>query len=275
MDLCEVQGWKQSTLGSVATFINGYAFAPDEHEDSGLPVIRIEQLKDRDAPTDRSSAKLPDQFLLHNDDIVFSWSGSFMVQLWDRGPAWLNQHLFRVIPKDGVNNSFLAHLLNWSIDLISRQSHGTTMTHVTRRSLLAHNILLPPLQEQCRIAEILDTLDEEIQASTRVVGKLQTLKAGLVNALPHQSLGSKSIGEVTEFVIDGVHHTPYYQESGVPFITVENLTRGSGISFAPCRYISAADHRLFSRRANPRGGDILVSNADFHAGGSGQLQANS
>lgn len=175
--------WTRSTLGTVASFVNGYPFTPEQHGDSGLPIIRIEQLKDRNAPLDRSATKLPKQFMLQNDDIVFSWSGSFEVQLWDRGDAWLNQHLFRVIPRSGVDSRFLLHFLNWSIGPLSRQSHGTTMTHITRRVLLTYPIDLPPVDEQRLIAETLDSVDEHIQTSMRLISKQRELRIASIRRL--------------------------------------------------------------------------------------------
>lgn len=171
--------WTSSTLGAVASFVNGYPFSPEHHAESGLPIIRIEQLKDRDGPFDRSASKLPRQFMLRNGDIVFSWSGSFEVQLWDRGDAWLNQHLFRVIPRKGIDSRFLLHFLSWSIGALSRRSHGTTMTHITRRALLTYPINLPPVDGQRRIADILDSIDTSFGFSAALIAKLKLRNTGL------------------------------------------------------------------------------------------------
>jgi type I restriction enzyme S subunit len=60
-------------------------------------------------------------------------------------------------------------------------------------------------------------------------------------------------------VVDGVHKKPTYEDSGVPFVTVRNLTFGPGIDFSQIRYISPADHEEFSQRADPVFGDILIT----------------
>lgn len=68
-----------------------------------------------------------------------------------------------------------------------------------------------------------------------------------------------SLQDITTRIVDGVHHTPQYQKTGVPFLTVRNLTAGPGIDFANCSYVSGEDHLEFARRALPQPGDVLVS----------------
>jgi type I restriction enzyme S subunit len=68
-----------------------------------------------------------------------------------------------------------------------------------------------------------------------------------------------SVDAVASLVVDGVHKTPTYVDSGIPFVTVRNLTAGPGLSFDRCRYISVEDHRMFTKRTRPQRGDILIS----------------
>ncbi|MFL1466853.1 restriction endonuclease subunit S [Marinobacter sp. HN1S83] len=71
------------------------------------------------------------------------------------------------------------------------------------------------------------------------------------NWIPVEALATK--------VTDGVHKKPTYVSSGVPFITVKNLTKGNGISFSETNFISENDHEEFCKRTNPEKGDILIS----------------
>lgn len=68
-----------------------------------------------------------------------------------------------------------------------------------------------------------------------------------------------TVEQISTKVVDGVHKKPTYVSSGIPFVTVKNLTAGSGISFAKLNYISPADHTEFIKRADPERGDVLVS----------------
>jgi type I restriction enzyme S subunit len=60
-------------------------------------------------------------------------------------------------------------------------------------------------------------------------------------------------------VTDGVHKKPNYVTSGIPFVTVRNLTAGDGISFDNLNYITEEDHTEFCKRTNPQRGDILIT----------------
>jgi type I restriction enzyme S subunit len=68
-----------------------------------------------------------------------------------------------------------------------------------------------------------------------------------------------TIDQLSTRVVDGVHKKPNYVASGIPFITVRNLTKGPGISFDEVSCITPEDHAEFCRRTNPEYGDLLVT----------------
>src|SRR4051794_30197251 len=86
--------WTESTLGDLADYINGYAFKPTDWQEQGLPIVRIAQLTEATAQFDRYPGRLPERYLIDDGDLIFSWSATLMTLIWDRGPAYLNQHLF-------------------------------------------------------------------------------------------------------------------------------------------------------------------------------------
>lgn len=68
-----------------------------------------------------------------------------------------------------------------------------------------------------------------------------------------------SVDQVSSKVTDGVHKKPNYIGSGIPFVTVKNMTKGKEISFDELNYVSLEDHQEFCKRTNPEKGDILIS----------------
>ena len=158
------EGWVETTLDGIADYINGYPFKPADLGEDGLPVIRIKQLLDPNEPVDRTETDTPDRCLLRDGDIVFSWSGTLAVRIWNRGPAKLNQHLFRVVEKKGVYKGIIPLILDHAIEELEEKSHGTTMKHITKQTLLPHKVLLPPLPEQKRIVDLISSVDSYIEA---------------------------------------------------------------------------------------------------------------
>jgi type I restriction enzyme S subunit len=179
-----VEGWKNKRLSDLAEYINGYAFKPDDWEKDGLPIIRIEQLKNPHAPTDYYSGKLPAKNIIENGDLIFSWSASLFLRIWENGRAALNQHLFRVVEKEGVDRIFLKLFIEFYLSELTKASHGSTMQHITRKELDRFGAPLPASKpEQTKIAEILSTVDRAIEQTEALIDKQQRIKTGLMQDL--------------------------------------------------------------------------------------------
>src|SRR5262249_3902191 len=148
-------------LGSVAEFVNGAAFKPSDWEESGAPIIRIQNLTDPSKPFNRTNRAVSDRIRALPGDLLVSWSATLGVFEW-AGPeeAVVNQHIFRVIPRaDRVDKRYLRHILEAALTSMERHLHGATMKHVNRDEFLGTAIPLPPLAEQARIADVLDLAD--------------------------------------------------------------------------------------------------------------------
>lgn len=176
--------WPLRSVASLAKYVNGYPFKPDDHEADGLPVIRIKQLNDPDAETDFFSGRVPERNLLRNGDLVFSWSGSLCVKEWNRGPAWLNQHLFRVIPLSGVDKGWLRWALEVALVEFESHMHGSAMTHITKPMMREVRLPLPPSDVQRRIANFLDdqvsSIDRMMDLRRREQQLLETRQRALL-----------------------------------------------------------------------------------------------
>ncbi|QIK75701.1 restriction endonuclease subunit S [Nocardioides piscis] len=175
--------WPDRTLESLATYLNGYAFKPRHWGDEGLPIVRIRELLDEDVEPDRYAGNEAAAFKIDDGDLIFSWSATLAALIWTRGPALLNQHLFKVSPAADVDRDFLNHLLNFHLEALAARSHGTTMKHITRGDLASHSVRLPQRNEQVRIAKVLNTLDEQIRAAESITEKLVTIEGAVLNDL--------------------------------------------------------------------------------------------
>ncbi len=147
-----------TSLGEVAQFINGAAFKPEDWGDSGFPIIRIQNLTDASKPFNRTTRTVAEKLQVHPGDLLVSWSATLGVFTWNRPEiGLLNQHIFRVIPDESkVDKAYLRLALSGALSAMQKHLHGATMQHVNRGEFLGTPLYLPPLEEQRRIAAILD-----------------------------------------------------------------------------------------------------------------------
>ena len=123
---------KMRTLGTVATYINGRAFKPSEWETTGRPIIRIQNLTNEKAPYNYSTGNFEEKYIVHNGDLLFAWSASLGAHIWKGEDAWLNQHIFRVIPKEDINRDYLYYYLLTVVEDLYSKTHGSGMVHITK-----------------------------------------------------------------------------------------------------------------------------------------------
>lgn len=170
------KNYELKTLGSVATYINGRAFKPSEWESTGLPIVRIQNLTDKNAKCHYSSAAYEEKYKIHNGDLLFAWSASLGAHIWNQNDAWLNQHIFKVIPNDNIDKLYLYYYLQKVIAELYLKTHGSGMVHITKGSFMNTSIPVPSYTEQSRIVAHIEELFSELD---KAVDTLKTTKEQL------------------------------------------------------------------------------------------------
>lgn len=252
-------------LGSVAEFINGAAFKPEDWGEEGKRIVRIQNLTDPTKPFNRTKREVAEKLHVHPGDLLVSWSASLGVFEWNEPEvALLNQHIFRVVPdKARVEKRYLRHGLEGALLEMQRHLHGATMQHVNRGEFLATKLYLPPLAEQRRIAEVLDRA-EALRAKRRAaLAQLDSLTQSLFLDLfgdpvaNRKSFPVSRMGDVCD-VRDGTHDSPkYVSEGGYPLVTSKNLSGGL-VDLSDVNLISEADYLQISKRSKVDRGDIIM-----------------
>jgi type I restriction enzyme S subunit len=179
--------------------------------------------------------------------------------------ACINEHLFLMRSRVEICDP---GFLYWSLrsPAVQRQIQqfvtGSAQPGLARGFSEGVRINLPSLAEQRRAARALDAVAEAITVLGQGISKMQRLRKGVLEStiatFEDRRLAARLSG-LTSKIVDGVHHTPTYTDRGVPFLTVENLTRGTGISLDPVRYVSQRAHAEYRKRIEPLPGDVLVS----------------
>ena len=164
-------GWCKTQLKYIADYVNGRAFKPEEWETNGLPIVRIQNLNDETAPYNKSSKSYEEKYLIHKGDLLFAWAASLGTYVWEKGDAWLNQHIFKVIPFVFMDKLYLYYSLESLIKDFYKESHGSGMVHITKKKFEGIECFVPPFAEQQRIVakieellSILDSIQKSLEA---------------------------------------------------------------------------------------------------------------
>ena len=171
-------GWMDRRLGSVCELVNGRAYKQDEMLTSGkYPLLRVGNFF-TNKTWYHSDLELEPKKYCDNGDLLYAWSASFGPRIWDGGKVIYHYHIWKVLPNDAfVEKQFLLHLLEWDVEQI-KQVHGTgtTMMHVSKGSMEARVVPIPPLEDQAKIVAQLDDLAAETQ-------RLESIYQQKLNAL--------------------------------------------------------------------------------------------
>ena len=149
--------WEWVRVGNIINLFNGKAFKPSDWSVSGLPIVRIQNLNNAEAPYHYYNGQIEERFYLKGGELLFSWSGtpgtSFGAHIWRNEKAVLNQHIFKLIfDMTKLNKKYLAEALDFRVLTLINEAHGSAgLRHITKKMFEETIIPIPPLEEQKRI----------------------------------------------------------------------------------------------------------------------------
>lgn len=263
--------WKAQKLGALAEYINGKAFKPEHWKTAGLPIIRIQNLTDCDKPFNYCDQQVDSRYLVHDGDLLISWSATLGSFIWNRGPAVLNQHIFKAIPNtDLIDRDFLHFLMLETLDEMAGQSHGIAMKHITKRKFEAIDVSIPPLKEQrrvvARIKECVDLVEEveSLRLSSRI--EQQHLSASLIESELHSGVTSnkgwivRTVGELAIKVRNGRSIAQDTEGRADGAVLTLTAVRGIDLGFIFQKPIALPDN--IAKQFSIDEGDVFVSRAN-------------
>lgn len=191
-------GWKQASLIDIADYLNGLAmqkYRPTADE-TGIPVLKIKELRQGccDDNSELCSPNIKSEYIIHDGDVIFSWSGSLLVDFWCGGICGLNQHLFKVTSNKYDKWFYYAwtkHHLDRFIAVAADKA--TTMGHIKRDELSKAEVLIPNEADYKRIGALLQPIYDLIIANRIENKKLAETRDTL---LPKLMSGEIDISEV-------------------------------------------------------------------------------
>lgn len=168
-------GWKRASLIDIADYLNGLAmqkYRPTADE-TGIPVLKIKELRQGccDDNSELCSPNIKSEYIVHDGDVIFSWSGSLLVDFWCGGICGLNQHLFKVTSSNYDKWFYYAwtkYHLNRFVAIATDKA--TTMGHIKRDELAKAEVLIPNKADYNRIGALLQPIYDSI-ISNRIENK--------------------------------------------------------------------------------------------------------
>ena len=161
--------WKETSLSSIATFLNGLACQkyPPRNDINKLPVLKIKELSSGIClDSDWASSDVGNEYIVHMGDVIFAWSASLMVKIWDGCDCVLNQHLFKVTSNVFPRWYYYFWCKYHLQEFISiAQSHATTMGHIKRGDLDSAMVLVPSRNELEIYTEQIEPLLKKIEVN--------------------------------------------------------------------------------------------------------------
>jgi type I restriction enzyme S subunit len=198
------KGWSLCSVYDLATFINGAAYKAFEPnaERRGLPIIKIAELKSGvSATTAFSAVDMPEKYLIESGDILFSWSGnpdtSIDTFVWPHEAAWLNQHIFRVLPNEQAERAFVLQTLRYLRPVfaeLARNKQTTGLGHVTVADLKRLLVVMPDSKSLDLFNRIAGTVQQRIFENEKQALSLSQLRDTL---LPRLISGQLSLSKLT------------------------------------------------------------------------------
>lgn len=179
--------WETMPLSKMADFLNGLACQkfPPKNEIDKLPVLKIKELSSGITEnSDWASTEIKPEYLVKNGDVIFAWSASLMVKIWDGQDCILNQHLFKVTSENYPKWFYYLWCKHHLAEFISiAESHATTMGHIKRGDLDEAKVLIPSPVELEVMTEQAEPLIDKIITNNIQINTLTKLRDSLLPKL--------------------------------------------------------------------------------------------
>jgi type I restriction enzyme S subunit len=259
--------WPTVALGDYIEVLSGFAFKSDRFntEGRGLPLVRI-----RDVLPGRTETfyegNFDEQFLIKNGDILIGMDGEFNCSRWAGGKALLNQRVCRVTPSNGkLSDGYLFRFLPAALKKIEDKTPFVTVKHLSTKEIRAIEIPLPPVDEQQRIAAILDQADALRLKRQGILDQLNRLKRAIFAELfvrcEDYRWPLKTVADIATSIRTGpfgsqLLHSEFVDD-GIAVLGIDNAVNNE-FRWNERRFITAEKYRELSRyTVYPR--DILIT----------------
>jgi len=257
------QGWKQVVLGDLVSVTTGSRDANHGSPDGQYPFFTCAQ----------KVSKI-DNFSFDTEAVLIAGNGDFNVKYY-KGKFDAYQRTYVLSDFQNTTGLFVYQKAKQALNDIMRNNQGSSVKFIKMGDLTDYEFDLPPIKEQQKIAEVLETLDEDISKTQEMIEATEKLKRGLMQQLFTRGIGhtkfkktelgeipdeweTKDLKEISTKIGDGLHGTPEYSDnSKFYFINGNNISEREIKIYPETKKISVEEHQLHKKELTHR--SILLS----------------
>jgi len=278
--------WEVVKLEAIANFTQGIQVPIEEQslikKDGLVRFIRIVDYTQQHTEIRYVENKGDRYFANENDIVMVRYGVPGLIGRRIKGQ--IANNLFKInLEQTKANNNFFEFMLSSQIvqGVLQSGIASTTMPAINFSSLNRIKIPLPPLKEQEKIADILSTTDEKIDAIALQIQKAQTLKKGLLQKLLSEGIGhsefkDSELGKIPESweivklgsiskIKDGTHFSPKSKDGSCKYVTSKNIRFGH-FDETTISYISQEEHDKIYKSCPVKKGQVLLTKDGANTG---------
>lgn len=277
--------WQIKKLGIVCKLKNGYAFKSDKYESTGIPVIRISDIKGGIVSSINAvrvfQKKDFDDYQVEENDILIAMSGATTGKFGiykSSEKAYQNQRVgkFKILDESVLDNNFLFYQIYSLKRQIEKDAYGGAQPNISSSKIEEMSIVIPPLPEQqaivAKIEELFSELENGKQQLLTAQKQLKVYRQSLLKWAFEGKLTNKNVkegelpegwkwtklGSIAIKITDGEHITPRRTSNGYLLLSARNIQNGY-LALDDVDYVPQDEYTRIFKRCNPEPGDILIS----------------
>lgn len=251
-------------LPDVCTIQYGFPFDSSKFSDSeGIPLVRIRDVT-RGYSETYTTEEYKSEYIVNENDLLIGMDGEFNIAKWGKTPALLNQRVCRLIPKNNIVKDYLFYFMPVALKQIEEKTPFVTVKHLSAKELNKIEVPVLPVEEQIKIAFILNKVDCLISLRKQQLTKLDELtKARFVEMFgePNEIWPEVTISDVCTNMRTGpfgsaLHHDEFVEE-GVFVLGIDNAVENK-FSYNRMRYITDEKYQEL-KRYTVYPGDVIIT----------------
>lgn len=178
--------WMWVKQGSISTFLNGRAYKQTEllKDETLTPILRVGNLF-TNGSWYYSNLSLEENKYIDRDDLIYAWSASFGPFIWQGGKVIYHYHIWKILVSEVLDKKYYYYWLMHDTERLKRSGHGIGMLHITKDMMENAAMPLPPMVEQRRIVDRVESLfaklDETKEKAQSVLDSFETRKAAILH----------------------------------------------------------------------------------------------